>query len=39
MTDGHTERLDTALTGRYRIEGKLGEGGTMSGVLKARQRR
>ena len=27
MTEGHTERLETALDGKYRIERKLGEGG------------
>ncbi len=28
MTDeGHTERLEAALDGKYRIERKLGEGG------------
>ena len=27
MREGHTERLDAALAGRYRIERKLGEGG------------
>ena len=27
MTEGHTERLETALDGKYRVERKLGEGG------------
>ncbi len=27
MSEGHTERLQAALDGRYRIERKLGEGG------------
>jgi len=27
MSEGHTERLETALDGKYRIERKLGEGG------------
>jgi len=27
MSEGHTDRLDTALDGKYRIERKLGEGG------------
>ena len=27
MTEGHTERLEAALDGKYRIERKLGEGG------------
>jgi hypothetical protein len=27
MPEGHTERLETALDGKYRIESKLGEGG------------
>jgi len=27
MSEGHTERLETALAGRYKIERKLGEGG------------
>ena len=27
MTEGHTERLNAALEGRYRIEAELGEGG------------
>jgi hypothetical protein len=29
---GHTERLEAAVDGKYRIEGKLGEGG-MASVL------
>ena len=27
MTDGHTQRLESALAGRYRIQKRLGEGG------------
>ena len=27
MTDGHTERLDSALAGRYRLEREIGAGG------------
>ncbi len=27
MSEGHTERLEAALDGKYRIERKLGEGG------------
>jgi len=27
VTEGHTERFEAALAGRYRIERKLGEGG------------
>ena len=27
MTEGHTERLESALDGKYRIERRLGEGG------------
>ena len=27
MSEGHTERLQAALDGKYRIERKLGEGG------------
>jgi hypothetical protein len=27
MTEGHTDRLEAALDGKYRIERKLGEGG------------
>ncbi len=27
MSEGHTERLNAALEGRYRIESELGEGG------------
>ncbi len=27
MTEGHTDRLEAALEGKYRIERKLGEGG------------
>jgi serine/threonine protein kinase len=33
MTDGHTERLDSALDSKYRIERKLGEGGRASVYL------
>ena len=32
MTEGHTERLETALDGKYRIERKLGEGGMATGL-------
>ena len=27
MSEGHTERLESALDGKYRIQRKLGEGG------------
>lgn len=30
MTEGHTERLESALAGRYEIERRLGGGGMAS---------